>query len=102
MYLRGLGLRQRDIAVVLDVTEGAVSQWFKSVSLGGLGALGDAPQPGRPSRLSAQQKSLLPDFLRHGAEAYGFRGEVWTCPRVAAVLAEERGFVIAAVKSPAG
>jgi transposase len=32
-----------------------------------------------------------PDFLSHGAEAYGFRGEVWTCARVANVFEEEFG-----------
>src|SRR5579872_3571247 len=91
LHLRELGLRQRDIAVALDVSEGAVSQWLKAFRLGGLKALSDAPRSGRPSRLTAAQKSLIPDFLWHGAEAYGFRGEVWTCPRVAAVLAEELG-----------
>jgi transposase len=34
---------------------------------------------------------LVPDFLSHGAEAYGFRGEVWTCARVAKVFEEEFG-----------
>jgi transposase len=34
---------------------------------------------------------LIPDFLGHGAEAYGFRGEVWTCARVAKVIEEEFG-----------
>jgi transposase len=33
----------------------------------------------------------LPDCLWHGAEAYGFRGDVWTCARVARVIAEECG-----------
>jgi hypothetical protein len=27
----------------------------------------------------------------HGAEAYGFRGDVWTCPRVAQVIEWEFG-----------
>ncbi len=25
---------------------------------------------------------MVPDLLCHGAEAYGFRGDVWTCERV--------------------
>jgi transposase len=91
LHLGELGLRQCDIAVALEVTEGAVSQWFKAARLGGLEALAARARAGRPSKLTAQQKSLIPDFLWHGAEAYGFRGEVWTCPRVAAVLAEELG-----------
>ena len=47
--------------------------------------------PGRPARPSDAQLGLLPDFLWHGAEAYGFRGEVWTCGRVAQAIEEEFG-----------
>ena len=32
---------------------------------------------------------MIPEFLWHGAEAYGFRGEVWTCGRIAKVIEEE-------------
>jgi len=31
------------------------------------------------------------DFLWYGAESYGFRGDVWTCERVAGVLYQEFG-----------
>src|SRR5947209_8921924 len=37
------------------------------------------------------QKGLIPEFLWHGAEAYGFRGQVWTCARIARVIEEEFG-----------
>jgi transposase len=43
--------------------------------------------------LRKEQKRLIADFLWHGTEAYGFRGEVWTCGRVARVLREEFGVV---------
>jgi transposase len=36
---------------------------------------------------------LIPDFLAHGAEAYGFLGDVWTCARVSQVIEEEFGVV---------
>jgi predicted GIY-YIG superfamily endonuclease len=39
----------------------------------------------------AVKTPMLPDFLWHGAEAYNFRGEVWTCGRVAQVIEEEFG-----------
>jgi hypothetical protein len=39
--------------------------------------------------LTPQQMSPIPDLLWHGAEAYGFRGDVWTCGRVAGVIREE-------------
>jgi transposase len=41
--------------------------------------------------LTEEQRRLIPGFLGHGAEAYGFRGEVWTCARVAEVIAREYG-----------
>jgi len=34
---------------------------------------------------------LVPEFLWHGPEAYGFRGQVWTCARVTRVIEEEFG-----------
>jgi transposase len=41
--------------------------------------------------LSPGQRLLIPEFLWHGPEAYGFRGAVWTCARVAQVIREELG-----------
>ena len=34
---------------------------------------------------------MIPEFLWHGPEAYGFRGQVWTCARIAQVIEEEFG-----------
>ncbi len=47
--------------------------------------------PGPTGKLLPGQKYLIADFLWHGAESYGFRGDVWTCDRVAAVIFEELG-----------
>ena len=44
------------------------------------------PPTGRPPELTSAQKSLWPDYWSHGAEAYGFRGNGWTCERVAKVI----------------
>jgi transposase len=57
----------------------------------GAEALRARPHTGAPRRLTLEEVNLLPDFLSHGAEAYGFRGEVWTCARVALVINEEFG-----------
>ena len=87
-----IGLSQRDIALVLDVTEASVSKWLTAARCRGAHVLAAKPHPGRPAQLSPDQQRLIPDFLWHGAEAYGFRGELWTGPRVRKVLAEEFGF----------
>jgi transposase len=82
---------QRKIAEVLDVAEETVSRWLARARAGGASALRARPVPGRPARLSSAQRRLIPELLSHGSEAYGFRGQVWTCARVAAVIQEEFG-----------
>jgi transposase len=92
LELKQLGWKQRDIAAALGVTEGAVSQWLAASRRGGRDALlSHLRLCGMPPKLTAEQLRLIPDFLWHGAEAYGFRGEVWTCERVAGVIDEEFG-----------
>jgi transposase len=84
------GWTEREIAEALGVTKGAVSQWLMSARQGGRQALLSRPH-GTHAKLTEEQKRLIPDFLWHGPEAYGFRGDVWTCPRVVEVLAHEFG-----------
>src|SRR5918999_1595971 len=85
------GWKQRDIAVALDASKGAVSRWLAAARRGGLEALRSHPAPGAAARITPEQFRLIPDFLWHGAEAYGFRGDVWTCGRVVGVIREEFG-----------
>jgi transposase len=89
--LKQQGWYQRDIAEALGVSEVSVSCWLARASQGGPEALRARPAPGRPPKLSAAQKRLIPEFLWHGPEAYGFRGQLWTCKRIAKVILEEFG-----------
>jgi len=90
-HLKQLGWKQRQIVVALGVREGTVSRWSDRARRDGPTALLSHPAHGRPAKLRPDQLRLVPDFLSHGAEAYGFRGEVWTCARVAKVIEEEFG-----------
>jgi transposase len=85
------GWSQRRIAEALGVSEAAVSQWMRRAREGSLEALRHRPPPGAPRRLSADQIARLPTLLHRGAEAYGFRGQVWTCSRIAAMMHLEFG-----------
>jgi len=86
-----LGWKQRDIAEALGVTEGAVSQWFKKAREQGVEALKHKPPPGSQPKLSKEQQAQLPALLAKGAEAFGFRGQVWTTERVAQMIQQEFG-----------
>jgi len=91
LALHEAGWKAIRIAEALGVTRGAVSQWLKAAREGGREALRCHPRLGRQPRLTAEQRSQLPTLLAKGAEAYGFRGEVWTTARVAAVIEQEFG-----------
>jgi transposase len=52
-------------------------------------ALKHRPPPGAKARLSEGERAKLPELLARGAPAHGFRGEVWTCARVAEVIGKE-------------
>lgn len=86
-----MGWKQKDIAEALGVTKGAVSQWIKAGKEDGEAALKDRPKPGAPRRLSTEDRQRIPTLLERGAESFGFRGDLWTCSRVAAVIERELG-----------
>lgn len=89
--LKKEGWSQQEIADALGVSKGAVSQWMRRAREGGVQALKRKPAPGAVPRLSDQQRVKIPELLEMGAEAHGFRGDVWTCARVAEVIRREFG-----------
>jgi transposase len=91
LHLKQQGWSQRDIAEALGVREETISRWLARAHDAGPEALLARPGPGRPPKLSDAQKRLIPEFLWHGPEAYGFRGQVWTRARIASVIKEEFG-----------
>lgn len=91
LELKERGWKQTEIADALGVTEGAVSQWMKRAREEGVEGLRHKPPPGATPRLSEDERARLAELLAQGAEAHGFRGEVWTCERVAIVIRREFG-----------
>ena len=91
LKLKDRGWKQSEIAVALKVSKGTVSQWFHKARAEGEQSLQLLSPPGRPPELVESQKKMIPDLLSHGAEAYGFRGDVWTCRRVKKVIEWEFG-----------
>jgi transposase len=83
------GWTQSAIAEALGVGRPTVSRWLAVAGEGGADALRSRLRVGPAGKLLPGQRELIADFLWHGAEAYGFRGDVWTCARVAKVIEEE-------------
>ncbi len=89
--LKQQGWKQHDIAAALGVSESAVSQWLKRGRERGVEALTRRVPPGRTPRLNAEQQAQIPALLARGAEAWGFRGAVWTARQVAEVIVRTFG-----------
>jgi transposase len=89
--LKQQGWRQKDIAQGLGVSEGAVSQWFRRVEQEGEAGLASHPPPGPQSKLTEEQRQQIPQWLAQGAEAHGFRGDLWTSGRIRDVIERQFG-----------
>jgi transposase len=89
--LKERGWKQTQIADALGVSEGAVSQWMKRAREEGVEGLRHKHPPGATPRLSKEQRAKVPELLARGAQAHGFRRDVWTCARVAKLIRKEFG-----------
>ena len=89
--LKEAGWKPVRIAEALGVTRGAVSQWFKTAETGGVEALRKRTDGGPKPGLSESDLKRVEQLLAQGAEAHGFRGEVWTRVRVGEVIKREFG-----------
>jgi len=58
---------------------------------GGPEALRKRTAPGGQPRLSAEQRNQVLVWLREGAAAHGFRGDLWNRKRVAVLIERELG-----------
>jgi transposase len=63
--------------------------WRDAVRRRGATALQAKPAPGRPPKLSKQQRAKLPRLLLQGASAWGFETDLWTTGRIATVIQRE-------------
>jgi transposase len=78
-----------DVARFLGCGRSSVYTWVKRAKQS-LEALAAKPHPGPKPRLNAEQLKELEGLLLKGAKAHGWRTQLWTADRVAALI--ERHF----------
>lgn len=76
----------QEIARLFGVDLSSVKRWQRAWKAGGVDALAAKPHPPRATKLSEKQKQQLIETLVAGPLAAGFRTNLWTCGRVAALV----------------
>ena len=91
MRLLDDGYNQSETARRLKVARQTVSEWLRQYRRHGPAGLRKAGRAGRKPLLDAAQLQRLESLLLQGPEAHGFPTPLWTCPRVARLIADEFG-----------
>jgi transposase len=80
-----------EVARVLGVDRRSVRRWNAAYHQQGASGLAARAVAGRRSKLSMRQRTQLEGMLLRGAAAQGFESDLWTCPRVAQIIARRFG-----------
>jgi len=84
-------LSQAEIARELNISRQSVSRWFEAWRQDNPGWIRGAGRAGRRPKLDGAQLKQVDEALRQGAQAHGFGTDLWTLPRVAAVIERTTG-----------
>jgi transposase len=85
------GTHPAEVARQVGVSRQSVMRWERALKQEGVRSLERATAPGRPSRLSDAQLKELAKMLKAGSLAAGYATEMWTLPRIGALIQERFG-----------
>src|SRR3989338_8616677 len=86
IHLLEAGQHLSAVARQLQCAKSSVSRWLVAYKRKGDQGLRPVPIPGRPCRLSPDQKRTLASTLLKGAPAQGYRTDLWTLERIAQLI----------------
>ena len=80
------GKSLRIVAEQLGVDRSSVKRWKAAWKAGGVESLAAKPHPGPAPKLSEAQRDELIEIVLAGPTTAGYRTDLWTCSRIAAVI----------------
>lgn len=89
MLLAGKGCAE--VALAVGVARQTVYTWKRLLDGGGIDALREVPERGRPAQLDEQQLAAVRAALLQSPTSQGFGTELWTLRRVGAVIERMHG-----------
>lgn len=85
------GFSQAEVARRLDVSRVSAMRWHHAWEQEGLEGLEPSGPPGRPVKLSKEDRELVNAALLEGPAAHGFDTDLWTLARAAKVIERVAG-----------
>ena len=85
------GLSAPEVARRLGVARQVAYRWKDAWQQGGLAALASKGRAGRKAKLTPAHTQNLLEALLQGPAAHGYKTQLWTLPRVAALIAKLTG-----------
>lgn len=90
MRLLARGATQAEVARQCGVSTPTALRWRRALEAKGQEAWRRKPL-GAPPKIQAEHREALSHFLTEGAQVHGFTNDLWTLPRIAAVLEKQTG-----------
>lgn len=85
------GYTLNEVARNLRCSPSSVMRWRNARRNGGARGLQVRRSPGRPLKLSSEQRSRLAELLLKGPRAFGFENRYWTSAQIIALICENFG-----------
>lgn len=89
LLLAGKGCAE--VALAVGVARQTVYTWKRLLDEGGIDALREVPERGRPAQLDEQQLAAVRAALLQSPTKHGFGTELWTLKRVGAIIERMHG-----------
>src|SRR5688500_14637711 len=80
------GMKPAEVARELEVSRQSVMRWQRTLEAGGMDRIARVGARGRPRQLSDAQLKELASLLKSGSIAAGYSTEMWTVPRISALI----------------
>ncbi len=83
------GVIPAEVARRVGVSRQTVMRWERAIETGGMERVARVGARGRPPRLSDAQLLELEQLLKKGSVSAGYATEIWTLPRIGALIQEK-------------